>query len=236
MQIERQVLSEHCQLIQKYLPNLVGSSDQTLLQDLANSAQKLQSYISRSLLQILEEILSHAPRIAKDLGKPTPRVELMGQDLAVSQEIENSLRKVAIHLLRNALDHGIESQDERIQAGKNPQGLLSVSVQLASKQLSIYIRDDGRGLAIKKLQELAPQKHAVGSTHAPSLQSLANLIFEAGVTTKTEVNQYSGRGIGMDAIRTYIEEVGGSIEIVLAAAASLDLSYVPFSFKITYPI
>lgn len=142
-------------------------------------------------------------------------LDFEGGDVELDREMIEMIRDPIVHLVRNAIDHGIEPPSERIAAGKREIGLLSLAARQSGNTISIVIADDGRGL---NLDKIGTKALAVGLVSAEQLAAMprervADLIFEAGLSTADEVSAVSGRGVGMDVVRANIEKVGGSIKI-----------------------
>ena len=122
-----------------------------------------------------------------------------------------------MHIFRNAMDHGIEGIADRLKKGKSEEGRINLLVTVENDGFAkIIIQDDGRGLAIRKIYEMALDKGIYESNSLrPSDDDIANLIFASGFSTSDEVTDVSGRGVGMDAVKGFLEKEGGSITVVL---------------------
>jgi HAMP domain-containing protein/signal transduction histidine kinase len=151
--------------------------------------------------------------IAEQLNKSKPKVVFTGGEITVRNESISLLNNVFSHILRNSMDHGIELPDIRVEAGKQDYGTISIDVLEQSNLLEIHVKDDGQGLNLEKLQEMGIKSGLLKEGEKPTLDQLASLIFESGVSTKTDVTSISGRGVGMDAVKKFIEEKGGSVKI-----------------------
>lgn len=151
--------------------------------------------------------------IAEQLNKSQPKILFTGGEIPVSKESTNLLNNVFAHILRNSMDHGIETPDKRLAAGKEEHGTISIDVKDQNNALEIHVKDDGQGLNLEKLREMGEKSGLLKDGESPSLDQLASLIFESGVSTKTDVTSISGRGVGMDAVKKFIEEKGGSVSI-----------------------
>jgi two-component system, chemotaxis family, sensor kinase CheA len=142
-------------------------------------------------------------------------VDIDGGDVELDREMIEMIRDPLTHIIRNAVDHGIETPAERIKAGKREIGLLCVSARQSGNQILIDIVDDGRGIDGKKLVEKAISAGTIDKAAAAALsprEQLA-LIFEAGLSTAREVTAISGRGVGMDVVRSNVERIGGIVEV-----------------------
>jgi signal transduction histidine kinase len=201
---------------------------------LREQSEALTSMIFEQLPAIFEGYQEKAIRIAKDIGKPEPKFEFSIDAISIGPDQRTAIDNCMIHLLRNSLDHGIEKSEDRKAAHKNEHGLISISAVNNQDLLTIILHDDGRGLAIGKLRERGLSK---GLVHQNStIQDIAETIFASGTSTANSISDISGRGIGMNAVQTFIEKVGGTISIELGSPKDPDGNYYDFNFKITMPI
>ncbi|WP_141731786.1 7TM diverse intracellular signaling domain-containing protein [Oligoflexus tunisiensis] len=190
-------------------------------------------FYSRSI-DVLEDILSGAERVARDLGKEVPIIKINDPGISISQEALELFHQVFHHIIRNSLDHGIETAEERIQAQKRPTGTLYLDLmENADGSLLMIYRDDGRGLNLAKLEEQGYAKGILlrGRDYTP--ERIAALIFENGLSTCNRLTEISGRGVGMDAVRQYLDRAGGSIQVVLNGTPHH--GFCPFAFHIHVP-
>ena len=174
--------------------------------------------ITRTRMQRIENLFVGLPRMVRDLcaelGKQV-LVDIEGGDVELDREMIEMIRDPLTHIVRNAVDHGIESPADRLKAGKREIGILSVSARQSGNQILIDIHDDGRGIDGKKLVEKAIGNGVIDKSAAAELsprEQLA-LIFEAGLSTAQQVTSISGRGVGMDVVRSNVERIGGLVEV-----------------------
>jgi chemotaxis protein histidine kinase CheA/CheY-like chemotaxis protein len=166
----------------------------------------------------LSTILDAYPRfvfeLASELGKDVHLV-IEGKENEIDKNIIESLSDVFLHMARNAIDHGIESPQERAASGKNKTGTLSIICTRESGNMKIVISDDGRGIDIEKIRKKAVQSGYVTGAQAAVLskEDLTNFIFQSGFSTSGKVSNVSGRGVGMDAVQKNIERLKGSIVV-----------------------
>jgi two-component system chemotaxis sensor kinase CheA len=156
-------------------------------------------------------------RIVRDVGKKLKKeVEFitMGESTEVDKTIIDGIADPLMHLVRNSMDHGLESKEERIAAGKNPVGKVILSAQNVGGDIVISVSDDGKGLDPKSIMEKAKEKRLlVKPEEEYSEKEILSLIMAPGFSTKEQVTEFSGRGVGMDVVKKNIEKVGGSISI-----------------------
>lgn len=133
----------------------------------------------------------------------------------VSNEVGDTLKNVFMHLLRNAIDHGIESADERRAAGKAAAGTIDIAVGVDGDMLQIVLSDDGRGLALDRIRGIARERGWIDGDdeQTPTDEAVAELIFRPGFSTAHAVTEVSGRGVGMDAVRNFLMREGGGIAL-----------------------
>lgn len=152
--------------------------------------------------------------LARDLGKEVA-LSLLGETTELDRKVIEALTDPLIHLLRNAIDHGIEPADERERQGKPRQGVIEIEARASGGNVQISIRDDGRGMDPQRLRETAVRKGLLNADAAALLsdQEALELIFMPGFTTARLITDVSGRGVGMDVVRTNLAEIGGQVSI-----------------------
>jgi two-component system, chemotaxis family, sensor kinase CheA len=163
----------------------------------------------RPLSIVLGKYKNTAERIAHSLGKDIQFV-IMPEDLEVPPDLIHQLDESLLHIIRNAVDHGLEGPEERIDQGKG-EARIVVQAHLSDNRLEIVISDDGRGIDLIKLREKVYTMKLCKNTDSLSEKELVSYIFHPGLSTKEQVSQISGRGIGMDVVKHNIESLGGSI-------------------------
>ena len=185
---------------------------------LSSIIAEMRDAITRTRMQRIENLFVGLPRMVRDLcaelGKQV-LVDVEGGDVELDREMIEMIRDPLTHIIRNAVDHGIEKPADRLKAGKREIGVLAVSARQSGNQILIDIHDDGRGIDGKKLVEKAIASGVIGKDDAPQLshRDQLALIFEAGLSTAKEVTAISGRGVGMDVVRSNIERIGGIVEV-----------------------
>jgi len=179
---------------------------------------EMRDAITRTRMQRIENLFVALPRMVRDLSTELGKqvlVDIDGGDVELDREMIEMIRDPLTHIIRNAVDHGIESPAERIKTGKREIGLLTVSARQSGNQILIEIADDGKGIDGSKLVEKALANGVIEPEDAKKLsrsEQLA-LIFEAGLSTAREVTAISGRGVGMDVVRSNVERIGGVVEL-----------------------
>jgi two-component system chemotaxis sensor kinase CheA len=185
---------------------------------LSSIIAEMRDAITRTRMQRIENLFVALPRMVRDLSAELGKqvlVDIEGGDVELDREMIEMIRDPLTHIIRNAVDHGIESPAERLKTGKREIGILAVSARQSGNQILIDIHDDGRGIDGKKLVAKALDVGVLEKDDAAKLsprEQLA-LIFEAGLSTAKEVTAISGRGVGMDVVRSNVERIGGIVEI-----------------------
>jgi two-component system chemotaxis sensor kinase CheA len=179
---------------------------------------EMRDAITRTRMQRIENLFVALPRMVRDLSAELGKqvlVDIDGGDVELDREMIEMIRDPLTHIIRNAIDHGIEMPADRIKGGKREIGLLCVSARQSGNQILIEIADDGRGIDATKLVDKAIANGVVERDAAARMtrgEQLA-LMFEAGLSTAAEVTAISGRGVGMDVVRSNVERIGGIVEV-----------------------
>ena len=185
---------------------------------LSSIIAEMRDAITRTRMQRIENLFVGLPRMIRDLSGELGKqvlVDIEGGDVELDREMIEMIRDPLTHIIRNAVDHGIEKPAERLKVGKREIGVLAVSARQSGNQILIDIHDDGRGIDGRKLVDKALSNGVITKEEAAQLsprEQLA-LIFEAGLSTAREVTAISGRGVGMDVVRSNIERIGGIVEV-----------------------
>ncbi|HET9458952.1 MAG TPA: chemotaxis protein CheA [Sphingomicrobium sp.] len=185
---------------------------------LSSIIAEMRDAITRTRMQRIENLFVALPRMVRDLSAELGKqvlVDIEGGDVELDREMIEMIRDPLTHIIRNAVDHGIEAPAERLKAGKREIGILSVCARQSGNQILIDIQDDGRGIDGQKLVAKALDVGVLEKDDAAKLtprEQLA-LIFEAGLSTAKEVTAISGRGVGMDVVRSNVERIGGVVEV-----------------------
>ncbi|MEN9478028.1 MAG: hypothetical protein RLZZ300_2169 [Pseudomonadota bacterium] len=204
---------------------LAGKNDSETLHALDQAVSQLdllvsdlQNSVMKTRMQPIGRLFQKYPRIARDLARQLGKdVELVlaGEETEVDKTMIEDLADPLIHLIRNAVDHGVEMPMERQAAGKPTKSLVRLEARQEGDHIVLIIADDGKGMSAERIRAKAIEKGLISEEEANTLderQSL-NLIFLPGFSTKTQISDVSGRGVGMDVVKTNIQKLNGSIEI-----------------------
>ncbi|HSP81286.1 MAG TPA: response regulator [Myxococcaceae bacterium] len=186
---------------------------------LHGSLVNLADHVAEARLVPLSTVFDAFPRAVRDIARSQGKeVELLieNADLGVDRSMLADVRDALVHLLRNSVDHGLETPDERSMLGKSPAGRLRIRVRADGDMLSIEVDDDGRGIDPQKLREVAVRKRLISEAQAAAIseREAVELIFRPGFSTREEITDISGRGVGMDVVKRKVESLGGSVGIV----------------------
>jgi two-component system chemotaxis sensor kinase CheA len=179
---------------------------------------ELQEGVMKTRMQPIGNIWSKLPRTVRDLalacGKQV-RVEMEGKETELDKTLIEAIKDPLTHIVRNSVDHGIERPEVREAAGKNPEGCLSLRAFHEGGQVNIEISDDGAGLDQQRICAKALQKGLVTADQASHMsdREMVNLVFMPGFSTAEKVTNVSGRGVGMDVVKTHIEKIGGTVDL-----------------------
>lgn len=179
---------------------------------------EMREAITRTRMQRVENLFTSLPRMVRDLSRELGKkvlVDVDGGDVELDREMIEMIRDPLTHIVRNAVDHGIEPPDERLRAGKRETGLLRVAARQSGNQILIEILDDGRGIDADKLGRKSLAAGLLGEDALARLSPAAKLqlVFEPGLSTAEAVTSISGRGVGMDVVRANVERIGGVVEL-----------------------
>ena len=193
--------------------NLGGIEELAMLDGLTRDIQESAMSIRA---QPIGSVFSRVPRILRELEASTGkkvRLEVSGEATELDKTVIERLSEPLTHLIRNAVDHGIEPVADRIAAGKSPEGVLSLSAEHRSGRIVIRIADDGRGINRPRVHAKAVERGLIAADAVLSDEEIDNLIFAPGFSTAETLSNISGRGVGMDVVRQNVKELGGRISI-----------------------
>jgi len=178
----------------------------------------LQASVMKTRMQPIKKVFGRFPRVVRDLARSLNKqvnLELHGEDTDLDKNLVEALADPLVHLVRNAVDHGVEMPDDREATGKTRAGTVVLSAQQEGDHILLTIKDDGKGMNADVLRGIAVEKGIMDEESAARLDDKAcyNLIFAPGFSTKTEISDISGRGVGMDVVKTRIAQLNGAVEI-----------------------
>ena len=178
----------------------------------------LQTAVMKTRMQPIKKVFGRFPRLVRDLARQLKKeinLELVGEETDLDKNLVEALADPLVHLVRNAVDHGIESPQEREESGKARLGRVILAAEQEGDHILLSISDDGKGMDANILRGIAVKRGVMDKDAADRLSDTEcyNLIFAPGFSTKTEISDVSGRGVGMDVVKTKISQLNGSINI-----------------------
>lgn len=217
--------------VQRTIQKTVDATEADLMAQ-ARQTRELQRDLLRTRMVEFDSVSERLYRVvrqsAKETGK-TVRLDLFGGRIEMDRGVLDRMTPVFEHLLRNAVAHGIEPGSARLQAGKEEAGTIAVSVSQDGNDVAIEFRDDGAGLNLEAIKQKALAQGLIDETTVISDQEAANLVFRSGFSTATDVTRISGRGVGMDVVRSEVNALGGRIETQTVSGKGT-------SFKVVVPL
>jgi two-component system chemotaxis sensor kinase CheA len=213
--VERYVMVERDQVVSSlHMLSAVDTSDVVAMRGALSQIGLTLNLIGTERLEdVLAGVIDALPTLARELGKVPPIVRINDQQIVVRNQISPLLKNLFTHLLHNALDHGLETAEERLAQGESAAGKITIDMALDENKLWINLRDDGRGLAIGRIRSRALALNLLSQADAGSPQLVAQTIFHAGLSTADRVTDVSGRGVGMDAVKGFLDKEGGNIVV-----------------------
>jgi two-component system chemotaxis sensor kinase CheA len=183
---------------------------------------ELQEGVMKARMQPIGNVFSKLPRVVRDLAHETSkqaRVEVIGAETELDKTILESIKDPLTHLVRNAVDHGLELPADRVAAGKNPEGKLVLRAFHEGGQVNIEITDDGRGVNIERVRKKAVERGLLPAEAAAraSDREVIGFMFLPGFSTAEKITSVSGRGVGLDVVKTNVEKIGGTVEVTSTA-------------------
>ena len=213
-----EIVSNFIQLQNKLITVLTNTSDSLALKsDLQRFSSQLQNFALSIRLSPLYPLLSSMNRIvngtAREVNKKI-KLKINGGETQLDRRVLELLREPLVHMIRNSVDHGIETPEERLACKKLEMGLITIDAFQQSGQVSILIADDGRGIDYQRLIKKALEKGVITEqTIPPTPKEALKLIFHPGFSTAEKVTNLSGRGVGMDSVKSAVESIGGSVDL-----------------------
>ncbi len=195
---------------------------------------ELQEGVMKTRMQPINNVWAKLPRVVRDLSRQLDKsvhVEMIGKETELDRTIIEAIKDPLTHIVRNTVDHGIEDPAARVAAGKPEEGLLLLRASHEGGQVNIEISDDGKGMDAHALAAKAVEKGVVTAEQVSRMseQEMVNLIFRPGFSTAAKVSNVSGRGVGMDVVKTNVERIGGTVDLKTEVG-------VGTTFKIKIPL
>lgn len=208
-------------LVRNRLATLRGNMSDEVSKTVANLdlvTSDLQNAVMKTRMQPIKKVFGRFPRVVRDLARSLNKqvtLELIGEETDLDKNLVEALADPLVHLVRNAVDHGIEDPETRRRAGKPETGTVKLSAEQEGDHILLMIEDDGAGMSPDVLRRKAVEKGLLDEDSAARLDDNAcyNLIFAPGFSTKTEISDISGRGVGMDVVKTRITQLNGTLSI-----------------------
>ena len=199
----------------------LNSNDEAMSKAVSNLdvvTADLQTAVMKTRMQPIKKVFGRFPRLVRDLARQLKKeinLELVGEETDLDKNLVEALADPLVHLVRNAVDHGCETPEEREAAGKSRCGKVILSAEQEGDHILLSISDDGKGMDANVLRAIAVKKGLMDKDAADRLSEsdCYNLIFAPGFSTKTEISDVSGRGVGMDVVKTKIAQLNGSLNI-----------------------
>ncbi|MCK9221894.1 MAG: chemotaxis protein CheA [Limnochordia bacterium] len=205
--------------------NIMELLDQTKDSDLVEAVRRLDRLTTdlyRGIMKLrmvpIRELFDRFPRMVRNFSiehNKDVQLEMLGEDTELDRSIVNHLADPLVHLVRNAIDHGVESVDERVKKGKPSQAKVTLSAYQEGSYVVIEVKDDGAGIDVNRVREKAISNGLITKQQAQSLseEDIVQYVFHAGLSTKKEVTDISGRGVGMDVVKKAVDSMKGSVYI-----------------------
>ena len=214
----------------------IDTSKQKSMHDGVNKIKMVVKAVGTDTLQsTLDGIVQSMPDLAMNLGKEPPDINIQDHHIRLEGEVSNILKDVFTHCFRNSIDHGIESVEQRESVGKPSKGSITLDAEQTDGHLVFRLYDDGQGLPLEKIKEKAIKAGLIKEKQKISDIKIANMIFNSGLSTAESVSDVSGRGVGMDAVRQFLQKIGGYIDIKFTSERSGENGYRAIEFVITLP-
>ncbi|QJR81873.1 chemotaxis protein CheA [Alteromonas pelagimontana] len=199
----------------------VSINDESMTKAIANLdvvTGDLQGAVMKTRMQPIKKVFGRFPRVVRDLARSLKKeitLELEGEETDLDKNLVEALADPLVHLVRNSVDHGIEMPEDRHAAGKPRMGTVKLSASQEGDHILLVIEDDGKGMDPEKLKEIAIKRGVLDADAAARMSDVEafNLIFAPGFSTKTEISDISGRGVGMDVVKTKINQLNGTVKI-----------------------
>jgi two-component system, chemotaxis family, sensor kinase CheA len=198
------------------LDGAVGERLRAGLAQLERNVRELQESVMRVRMVPISFVFGRFPRMVRDLSQRLGKqveLRMTGGDTELDKTVLEKIGDPLVHLVRNSIDHGIESQQQRLASGKDARGTVHLHAYHRGSSITVEVSDDGAGLKLERILAKARERGLVGADEQLSDEAICNLIFLAGFSTHDQATDISGRGVGMDVVKRNVDELGGSIEV-----------------------
>ncbi len=226
------------ELARRLRDEAVDPALESALDRLSTTVADMRDTVTRTRMQRIEALFSSLPRLVRDLAAQMGKqvaLSVEGADVELDREMIEMMRDPLVHMIRNAIDHGIETPEERRAKGKPETGRLSIGARQSGNRIIVEVRDDGRGIDTDRLvAKLSAQEPArAGALQLLPERARVDLIFEPGLSSSDKVTSVSGRGVGMDVVRANVEQIGGRIALTNQRGQGLTVTIeVPLTLAI----
>ncbi len=209
-------------IIKTRMDELSGQSTKATMNDAIEYLERITTSLHDAVMKVrmvpIERVFNRFPRLVRDLSKDLGKeidLEMSGEETEVDRTVIDEIGDPLIHLIRNSIDHGIEMPEERIKAGKDKKGSVILKAYPDGNNVVIEVQDNGKGLDVSSIKNKAIQKDLINEKTAENLSDddIINLLFAPGFSTAETVSDVSGRGVGLDVVKSKIESISGNIEV-----------------------
>lgn len=208
----------------------------TAVRQMMKISKDIQSLSMGLRMLPVKPLVQKLQRVVRDTAKAVDKkvnFEIIGEQMEIDKSVLDRLVDPLIHILRNAIDHGLETTENRGKAGKFDTGNVTLAFMNQGNHLVVEVRDDGKGMNAQSLRRKAIEKGVITESQNLTEKQMINLIFAPGFSTKTETSEISGRGVGMDVVKTNVEKIGGNVEVqTVEGAGSTFKLQIPLSLAV----
>jgi chemotaxis protein histidine kinase CheA len=196
------------------LSRQLGSNSEEANDIVDGLEQELKAIATLPMYSVLDPLQRAVRDLCRTLGKEA-RLGIVGAEISLDRRLLEAIKGPLVHLVRNAVDHGIESPDVRIAAGKHREGSITIRVERSGNMVFIDVEDDGHGIDARKVRDVAIERGVLSSDEAAELdeREVHQLVFRPGFSTRSEVTETSGRGVGLDVVRAAVQALSGHVEL-----------------------
>lgn len=209
-------------IIKTRMEDMSGTQEKQNMNEAIEYLERITTNLHDAVMKVrmvpIERVFNRFPRMVRDLSKELGKsinLDMKGKETEVDRTVIDEIGDPLIHLIRNSIDHGIENPEERIKSGKDKVGNVKLRAYPDGNNVVIEVEDDGKGIDIEKVRKKAIEKGLISQERASNLpkEEVINFLFSAGFSTASKITDISGRGVGLDVVKTKIEAIGGSVEV-----------------------